>query len=65
LFLGSAAFFAIREAVRAYRLENGQTGYFRMDSPATPERIRMACEDGMTKSASCHPATGQSWTVEL
>lgn len=38
-------FFAIRNAVRAYRLDNGHSGYFRMDSPATPENIRLACKD--------------------
>jgi xanthine dehydrogenase/oxidase len=45
LFLGSSVFFAIRDAVKAYRLENGHKGYFRMDSPATPENIRLACAD--------------------
>jgi hypothetical protein len=79
LFLGSAAFFAIREAIGAYRRENGCEGYFRLDSPATPERIRMACEDAITKNVghnfiqiiSCIflQATSQSspqpWTVEL
>ncbi|CAI5447919.1 unnamed protein product [Caenorhabditis angaria] len=47
LFLGSCVFFAIREACRAYRIEElGKHEYFVMNSPATAERIRMACEDG-------------------
>ncbi|CAD5228743.1 unnamed protein product [Bursaphelenchus xylophilus] len=49
LFLGVSALFAIREAVKAYREQNGHKGYFRFDSPATPERIRMACLDVLTE----------------
>ncbi|KHJ78769.1 hypothetical protein OESDEN_21608 [Oesophagostomum dentatum] len=45
LCLGACAFFAIREAVRFYRQDKGLVGYFRFDAPATPERIRLACED--------------------
>uniref|UniRef100_A0A0N4ZXA3 xanthine dehydrogenase n=1 Tax=Parastrongyloides trichosuri TaxID=131310 RepID=A0A0N4ZXA3_PARTI len=45
LFLGSSAFFAIKEAIKAYRKDHGITGYFRMDSPATPENIRLHCSD--------------------
>ncbi|KAJ1372162.1 hypothetical protein KIN20_034243 [Parelaphostrongylus tenuis] len=67
LFLGACAFFAIREAVRSFRLDRGLNGYFRFDSPATPERIRMACEDEILKKVPELPEKGKytPWTVEL
>ncbi len=43
--MGSTVFFAIKKAVAAARAEAGLTGYYRMDMPASPERIRMACGD--------------------
>uniref|UniRef100_A0A1B6KEG1 FAD-binding PCMH-type domain-containing protein n=1 Tax=Graphocephala atropunctata TaxID=36148 RepID=A0A1B6KEG1_9HEMI len=49
LFLASSIFFAIREAIVAARTEVGLTGYFRLDSPATAARIRMACADHITE----------------
>ena len=53
LFLGSAVFFAIRDAVKAYRVQWGlSAGYFHMDTPASPERVRMACRgDGIVERA--------------
>eukprot|EP00899_Mesostigma_viride_P019651 jgi/Mesvir1/27688/Mv07407-RA.1 len=42
-FLGSVVFFAIKEAIRAARVEAGLPAHFTLDLPATPERIRMAC----------------------
>ncbi|KAE9550987.1 hypothetical protein FO519_005802 [Halicephalobus sp. NKZ332] len=67
LFLGSTIFFAIREAVRAYRKDHGHTGYFRMDSPATPERIRMLCEDSITDRIPKlpDPSSFTPWVVDL
>ncbi|PIO69069.1 hypothetical protein TELCIR_09121 [Teladorsagia circumcincta] len=67
LFLGACAFFAIREAVRSFRLEHGLKGYFRFDSPATPEQIRLACEDEILKKVPQLPAKGTytPWTVAL
>ncbi|CAD6190780.1 unnamed protein product [Caenorhabditis auriculariae] len=67
LFLGCCAYFAIREAVRAYRLDQGLPGYFRFDSPATPERIRVACEDKFMKIIDPLPEAGSytPWTVDL
>ncbi|KAJ3319135.1 hypothetical protein HDU76_000638 [Blyttiomyces sp. JEL0837] len=47
LFMGSSVFYAIKEAVK----ENGLSGFFRMDSPATSERIRMACGDNLSQLA--------------
>jgi len=49
LFLGATVFFAIKQAIAAARADKGLTEYFRMDSPATSERIRMACADELTR----------------
>lgn len=49
--LGVAVFFALKEAVYAARQEAGLTDYFRLDLPATPERLRMACVDDIIKGA--------------
>lgn len=49
LFLAASVFYAIKDAITAARTESGLTGPFRLDSPATPERIRNACEDKFTK----------------
>ncbi len=46
--LGASAFFALKDAVAAARLEAGHSGWFRLDAPATPERLRMACADELT-----------------
>ncbi|MEQ2191675.1 hypothetical protein XENOCAPTIV_001002 [Xenoophorus captivus] len=49
LFLASSVFYAIKDAIRAARAESGMTGPFRLDSPASAERIRNACCDQFTK----------------
>jgi xanthine dehydrogenase/oxidase len=42
---------AAQEAAYAARRDAGLgEGFFRMDSPATPERLRMACPDHLTGS---------------
>lgn len=46
-----SVFLAIKDAIAAARADVGITGPFRLDSPATAERIRMACEDSFTKQA--------------
>ncbi|KAF6158613.1 hypothetical protein GIB67_040127 [Kingdonia uniflora] len=48
-FLASSVFFAIKDAIIAARAEVGHNEWFPLDSPATPERIRMACIDDFTK----------------
>ncbi|XP_076172915.1 xanthine dehydrogenase rosy isoform X2 [Ptiloglossa arizonensis] len=48
LFLASSVFFAIREAIKSARQEFSLNGYFRLDSPATAARIRLACIDHIT-----------------
>uniref|UniRef100_A0A915DBV3 Xanthine dehydrogenase n=1 Tax=Ditylenchus dipsaci TaxID=166011 RepID=A0A915DBV3_9BILA len=67
LFLGCSVLFAIREAIRDYRLQNGLQGYFRLDSPATAERIRLACEDKIMAKVAKLPEKESftPWTVEL
>ncbi|KAE9585980.1 putative xanthine dehydrogenase [Lupinus albus] len=49
-FLASAAFFAIKDGIKAARVEMGHNDWFPLDSPATPERIRMACVDEFTST---------------
>ncbi|KAG8520970.1 Aldehyde oxidase [Galemys pyrenaicus] len=49
VFLGCSVFFAIHDAVNAARRERGLTGPLKLNSPLTPEKIRMACEDKFTK----------------
>ncbi|KAL3157593.1 hypothetical protein ABBQ32_012044 [Trebouxia sp. C0010 RCD-2024] len=48
-FLGASVFFALKEAVYEARKDAGIEGWFQMDSPATPERLRMACADHLTE----------------
>ncbi|CAG9578686.1 unnamed protein product [Danaus chrysippus] len=49
LFLASSIFFAIKEAIKAARADAGVSLEFKLESPATSARIRMACEDHITK----------------
>ena len=44
-FMSSSVFFAIQDAIRAARLEEGLEGHVVVDAPLTTERIRMACRD--------------------
>lgn len=49
LFLAASVFYAIKDAIMSARCESGIEGIFRLDSPATSERIRMACADQFTE----------------
>ncbi|KPJ11174.1 Xanthine dehydrogenase [Papilio machaon] len=49
LFLAASVFFAIKEAIVAYREEQGICSEFVLEAPATCARIRMACEDKITQ----------------
>ncbi|KAK3250085.1 xylitol dehydrogenase, partial [Cymbomonas tetramitiformis] len=46
--LAASVFFAMKDAIGAARQDAGHTEWFQLDSPATPERIRMACADSLT-----------------
>ncbi|KAK4242199.1 molybdopterin binding aldehyde oxidase/xanthine dehydrogenase [Achaetomium macrosporum] len=69
LFMGSAVFFAIRDALKAARREYGveakvgvddpADGLLRLESPATPERIRLACVDPIMERARVRPKEGE------
>ena len=67
LFLASSVFFAVKEAIRAARIERGLSKKFCLDAPATGERIRMACEDHMTEKAEKLPPEGtfKPWGIQL
>jgi xanthine dehydrogenase/oxidase len=51
LLLGSSVFFALKQACMAYREQQGLSDYFTLYSPATVERLRMACADEFTRRA--------------
>ena len=51
-FLGSIVFFAIKDAIKAAREENGLMGYFEMRMPATSERVRMMRGDEIMQDAT-------------
>ncbi|KAK4101091.1 xanthine dehydrogenase [Parathielavia hyrcaniae] len=74
LFMGSAVFFAIRDALKAARRQYGVEaavgvdgmgsagdgdGLLRLESPATPERIRLACVDPIVEKARVEPKEGE------
>ncbi|XP_068222819.1 xanthine dehydrogenase/oxidase [Palaemon carinicauda] len=66
LFLGASVFFSIKEAIRSARDDAGLSSVFRLDSPATAERIRMACPDFITeKIKSAEPGTFKPWSVTV
>jgi xanthine dehydrogenase/oxidase len=47
-----SVFCAIRKAIEAARADAGLKDYFRLDSPATAESIRLACIDDITRHVS-------------
>ncbi|KAG7306042.1 hypothetical protein JYU34_008617 [Plutella xylostella] len=64
LFLASSAYFAIVEAIRAARADAGVPLDFQLEAPATAARIRMACEDDITKKLPKHePGTFVPWNI--
>ena len=50
--LANSVFFAIKGAVKSARTERGLTGELEFNSPATCERIRMACADQFTEQVN-------------
>uniref|UniRef100_A0A8B9QN24 Xanthine dehydrogenase/oxidase n=1 Tax=Apteryx owenii TaxID=8824 RepID=A0A8B9QN24_APTOW len=66
LFLSASVFYAIKDAIYSARKDSGVTEPFRLDSPATPERIRNACVDIFTKMCpSAEPGTFKPWSVRV
>ena len=59
LFMGSSVFFAIRDALRAARKQYGVEDVLRLQSPATPERIRVSCADPIIKRSLVEPKEGE------
>ncbi|KAF2252870.1 hypothetical protein BU26DRAFT_420424 [Trematosphaeria pertusa] len=67
LFLGSTVFFALREAVKAARQMNGQSivgglgeEAWKLDSPATAERLRLAVGDDLVRRAEVRRKEGET-----
>ncbi|KAI8867184.1 xanthine dehydrogenase, partial [Ramicandelaber brevisporus] len=68
LFLGASVLFALRDAVKAARKDNGETQVLVMHSPATAEKIRVLCADGIAKkaAAAAKPKDGEAaWAVQF
>lgn len=66
LFMGSAVFFAIRDALKAARRQYGVEDVLSLISPATPERIRVSCVDPILKRSIVEPKEGEkSWFISI
>ncbi|KAF8469090.1 Molybdopterin-binding domain of aldehyde dehydrogenase-domain-containing protein [Kalaharituber pfeilii] len=66
LFMASSVFFAIRDALKAARSEHDCDQILDLVSPATPERIRLACADPIIKRSYVVPQEGEkSWFIEI
>ena len=67
LFLGASVFFAIKNAVRSARRDAGVEEDFQLDSPATSERIRLACEDNIVQNVPQLPSpdTYKPWGIQI
>lgn len=66
LFLGSAVFFAIRDALKAARRQHSEEEVLSLRSPATVERIRVSCADPIIKRAEVKPREGeQSFFISI
>ncbi|XP_069019866.1 aldehyde oxidase 6 [Embiotoca jacksoni] len=66
LFLGSSAFFAIKDAVSAARSDSGLLGPFSLDSPATPERACLACNSPFTQKIPANkPGSFKPWALNI
>ncbi|XP_037384165.1 xanthine dehydrogenase/oxidase isoform X1 [Talpa occidentalis] len=69
LFLASSIFFAIQDAIRAARSQHKDCNTkksFRLDSPATPEKIRNACGDKFTTLCDTPvPENCKPWSLRV
>ncbi|KAM4697844.1 aldehyde oxidase-like [Rhinophrynus dorsalis] len=66
VFLGCAVCFAIKDAVDWARAERGLPKDFTLNSPASPEKIRMACADHLTNMIPRDkPGSFTPWSVDV
>ncbi|XP_077304771.1 aldehyde oxidase-like [Lithobates pipiens] len=66
LFLGSSIYFAIKDALTYARKERGMSELFTLNSPASPEKIRMACGDKFTNMIPRdEPGTYVPWAINI
>nr|XP_021510779.1 aldehyde oxidase 2 [Meriones unguiculatus] len=66
MFLASSVFFAIADAVAAARRQRDLAEDFTARSPATPERVRMACADQFTDMIPRDdPKTFKPWSIPI
>lgn len=59
LFMGSSVFFAMRDALKAARMQYGVKDVLSLQSPATTERIRISCADPLLEKALVKPREGE------
>lgn len=57
--MGSAVFFAIRDALKAARKQFGEESVLNLHSPATVERIRVSCADPIIQRSRVVPEEGE------
>lgn len=55
-FLGTSVFWALKNAIYASRKDSGMLGWFQLDLPCTPERLRMACTMASSTAAAAAAA---------
>ncbi|KAM4627027.1 aldehyde oxidase 2-like isoform 1-T1 [Discoglossus pictus] len=66
VFFGCSVFFALKYAVDAAREERGLPKEYPFNSPAGPERLRMACADHLTKMIPRdNPGSFVPWSVDV
>lgn len=69
LFLAASVFFAIKDAIRAARAQHkdyDMKELFRLDSPATQEKIRNACVDKFTTlCVTGVPENCKAWSLRV
>ncbi|XP_010615897.1 aldehyde oxidase 4 [Fukomys damarensis] len=66
MFLGASVLFAIADAVATARRERGLGETVTLGSPASPEWIRMSCEDQFTDMIpSDDPSTFTPWSIPV
>ncbi|XP_062619392.1 xanthine dehydrogenase/oxidase-like [Saccostrea cucullata] len=63
LLLAVSLHLALREAVLAARAANGLSGNYRLECPATPERIRMACAGPIVHK--CHDVKEERKVIQV